>query len=736
MHKALILFPIVATFLAVSSRADDERKRLGGHVPEAVATLQAVGRLEGSQRLKLAIGLAPRDEQGLDDFIQTLYDPASSNYRHYLSPEQFTARFGPAEQDYKAVIAYAKASGLAVTRQHSNRLVLDVEGTVADIEKALQVTLRTYPHPHEARVFYAPDAEPSVPAGLAVLHIGGLENYARPHPKHQRHSANPGVKSVISQEGSAPGGQLWGNDFRNAYVPGTTLTGAGQSLGLLEFEGYYAKDITDYENAIGMSASQRPQLIVVPLDGGATPQDGGDDGEECSIDLEMAVSMAPGLSNIYVFEDGSTESGNAPFDDIFESMVTYTNVRQFSCSWGGSTAADPTSETLFKQMAAQGQSFYDASGDDGAFVGAIEFPSDSPSITQVGGTTLTDGSAPSYPWVSEVVWAWDSGPTVSGRNATSSSGGISTYYKIPSWQTNITMTANGGSGTMRDTPDVAANADNCYIYSDDGEVSGGWGGTSCAAPLWAGLTAMINQQAAANKMAPVGFLNPALYALASGKNYTSYFHDITSGNNTWKKSPSLFYAVAGYDLCCGLGTPTGTNLINALAPPVMANPPVLAVNLQSNDAVLIGQVATMSASFSGTLPLTYQWTFNGNALTNGAGITGAMSNVLTINPAAFGDSGTYQLLATNAYGHSQSGQSVLTVDPLPQVGSVSVSGTNFVFSYPTIPGAIYQLQSTTNLKSGPWLPAGGAVTGSGAPVSTTNGISSSAQQFYRLSITP
>ena len=559
---------MLASLLATSVRAATERQTPGGLVPEAVAKLQPVGRLEDSQRLKLAIGLAPRDEQGLDAFIQDLYDPASPNYRHYLTPDQFAGRFGPTEQDYKAVMDYAKASGLNVTRQYPNRVVLDVEGAVADIEKTLHVTLRTYQHPTEARTFYAPDVEPSLALRVPILHIGGLDNYTLPHPKHKHRSfnqsANATPSGVTPKEGSAPGGQLWGNDFRDAYVPGTTLTGAGQSVGLLEFEGYYARDITDYENAIGMSADNRPQLVVVPLDGGATPNANGDNGQECSLDIEMAVSMAPGLSNIYIFEDGSTENNNAPFDDVFESMVSYTNVLQFSCSWGGSTAKDPTSEVLFKQMAAQGQSFFNASGDEGAFVGAVEFPSDSPSITQVGGTTMTDGGAPSYAWESEVVWDWESGASVSSNNASSSSGGISTYYAIPSWQTNIRMTANLGSTTMRNIPDVAANADNCYIYYGDGRTTGGIGGTSCAAPLWAAFTALLNQQAAANAVSNVGFLNPALYALASGANYTDYFHDITSGNNTWESSPSRFYAAAGYDLCTGLGTMNGTNLINAL----------------------------------------------------------------------------------------------------------------------------------------------------------------------------
>lgn len=464
-NKALILIPMFASLLATSGRAANERQTLSGHVPEVVAKLQPVGRLEGSQRLKLAIGLAPRDEQGLDAFIQELYDPASPNYRRYLTPAQFTERFGPTEQDYKALIDYAKASGLNVTHQYSNRVVLDVEGAVADIEKALQLTMRAYLHPNEARTFYAPDVEPSLALGVSVLHIAGLDNFTLPHPKHRRHSLNQSNNAThhggTPKEGSAPGGNLWGNDFRNAYVPGTTLTGSGQNVGLLEFDGYYASDISNYETDIGMSITNRPQLVVVPVDGGVSqPSQSGN--SEVAGDIEMTVSMAPGLNAIYVFEDGLAIT-NPHFDDIFESMVTYTNVLQFSCSWGGGTASNATSEVLFKQMAAQGQSFYDASGDWGAFVGKVQFPSDSPSITQVGGTTLTDGKAPSYPWKSEVVWDWDSGTNVSAADASSSSGGISTYYAIPSWQTNINMTANLGSTTMRNIPDVAANADNCYF---------------------------------------------------------------------------------------------------------------------------------------------------------------------------------------------------------------------------------------------------------------------------------
>jgi hypothetical protein len=212
-------------------------------------------------------------------------------------------------------------------------------------------------------------------------------------------------------------------------------------------------------------------------------------------------------------------------------------------------------------MASQGQSFFNASGDSDAFTGSITFPSDSTNITQVGGTTLTT-TGPNGSYVSETVWNWglDQGSYVG------SSGGISTYYSIPGWQQGINMTANHGSTTLRNVPDVALTADNIYVRYGNGS-SGTFGGTSCAAPLWAGFTALVNQQAVASGRATVGFVNPAIYTIGKGANYAVDFHDITAGNNTWPGSPANFYAVPGYDLCTGWGTPAGQSLINALAGP-------------------------------------------------------------------------------------------------------------------------------------------------------------------------
>ena len=524
---------------------------LRGHVPAVVARLQPTSRLPGTNRLNLAIGLPLREQAELSNLLRQIYDPASPNYRHYLTPEQFTEQFGPTERDYQAVIAFAKANGLTVTDTHPNRMLVDVSGSVADIERALHVTLRVYQHPTENRAFYAPDTEPSLDLAVPILSISGLDNYSLPRPRLQATPlANANASNVSPNAGSGPGGTYMGKDFRAAYVPDSSLNGSGQIVGLLQFDGYTASDITYYENQAGLP---RITLLNVLIDGASGLPSGGGGEVEVSLDIEMAISMATNLSEVVVY----MAPNPSPFVDILSRMANDNVAKQLSCSWYiPYGAAEPAADQIFQQMAAQGQSFFNASGDDDAYTGLIDFPGDTPYITQVGGTTLTT-SGPGGSWVSETVWNWGGG--------IGSGGGISTQYPIPSWQTNISMMANQGSTTMRNTPDVALTADNVYVRADGRNYT--IGGTSCAAPLWAGFAALVNQQAAASGRPTIGFINPAVDAIGSGPNYTSAFHDITTGNNTWSGSPAKFYAVSGYDLCTGWGTPAGQNLINALANP-------------------------------------------------------------------------------------------------------------------------------------------------------------------------
>ena len=587
-----------------------------------LARLAPVGRLDASRHLRLAISLPLRNSQRLAALLAQIEDPASPNYRHYLTPAQFAAQFGPAQKDYDAVAAFAAAHGLTVTARHPNRLVLDVDGPVTAIERTFHVTMRTYRHPTEHRNFFAADRQPSVDSPIPLLHVSGLDDYSLPHPNlHPRPALlHPGA---TPSTGAGPSGSYAGGDFRAAYVPHTALTGSGQSVALLQFDGFYSADITAYNAQFGLP---KIPLVVVPIDGGVPAPGSGV--SEVSLDIEMASSMAPGLSAIYVYEAPNP----SPWIDLLSRMADDDLASQMSCSWSGGDSGDPGAEQIFTQMAMQGQSFYVASGDSDADTGAISFPIDSPNVTAVGATTLTtSGSGGSY--VSETVWNWGNGQ--------GSSGGVSTTYAIPSWQKPVSMTASQGSTTMRNVPDVAMVGDNVYVIYDNGQA-GIFGGTSCAAPLWAGFTALANQQALANGKAPAGFLNPALYTIGLGSSYAAAFHDTTTGNNFSSSSPSLYSAVTGYDLCTGWGAPAGAALINSLAGP--PTPIVSTLSPLPGGLAGIPYSVPLTAS-GGAAP--YGWSISAGSLPSGLAL-GATTGLISGTPQASGSFAfTVQVTDTN-----------------------------------------------------------------------------------------
>ena len=552
--------PLVLGVSLVAPAQTPQRVILPGHLPAAISYLQPLGRLERSTQIKLSIDLPLHNREGLTNLIEQLYDPASPLYHHYLSAEEFDARFGPTEQDYQAVVDWAAASGCAIVARHPNRMMLQVSASAADLERALQVALRTYAHPTESRTFFAPDTEPSVPAGVPILSLGGLESFARPHPASLHRTPLKSSPRPMPEMGSGPNGNLAGFDYRAAYVPGTTLTGTGQSVGLVEFDGYYATDITTYESMMGLP---NVPLQVVTLEGfNSIPTTGANSGNsEVALDIEMAISMAPGLSKVVVFESNPT---SGVFNNVLLAMSTNTAIKQLSCSWtaGPITGAQRTAmDNYFLKFGAQGQSFFAASGDNGATAGAIPAPDDDPYITVVGGTVLAT-AGPAGPWLWEEVWNSQEGP---GFNATGGGVSTTTAYNIPSWQKGVSMTTNHGSTTKRNVPDVAMVADNIFIVADNGQQET-TGGTSAAAPLWAGFAALVNQQALSVGATNIGFVNPALYQIGTNSGYAACFDDITVGNNT-NTSTSQYLAVPGYDLCTGWGSPAGNSLIIALTQP-------------------------------------------------------------------------------------------------------------------------------------------------------------------------
>ena len=232
MNKLLFLWTLAAGVLWVDTALAQSvpRQALSGHVPAVVSRLTSTGRLPATNRLQFSIGLPLRSTNELAGLLAEIYsDPSSLHYRHYLTVAEFTQRFGPTEADYTSVVAFALAHGFRVSGTYSNRMVVDAEASVADVEKAFQVTLRTYRHPTEARDFFAPEVEPTLELATPVLHISGLDNLILPRALHWPQPPGSKVTGARPQGGSAPYGFYQGNDFRAVSVAGGYAT---SSLGL------------------------------------------------------------------------------------------------------------------------------------------------------------------------------------------------------------------------------------------------------------------------------------------------------------------------------------------------------------------------------------------------------------------------------------------------------------------------------------------------------------------------
>jgi subtilase family serine protease len=350
--------------LAMGSIEAAPTQTLLKHVPKAVAESRQLGPVAGTATLHLAIGLPLRNPEELDRLVDQIADPRSSSYRQYLSASEFAERFGPTQQDYDKLIEFVEQNGFRVSEKHANRVILDITGTAGAINKMLHISLTAWDHPTRGR-FFAPDRDPSLDFDVQVLNITGLDNFVVPRPMDLKAMSLSSPLPLTS--GSGPSGLFLGKDFRAAYAPGVTLTGAGQTIGLVEFDGFYAADVTANFSQAGLPAVAVSTVLLDGFNGAP-----GSSNIEVILDIAMAGYMAPG-AKVIVYE------GNYP-DDVLNRMATDNSAKQLSCSWG--YGIDAATEQIFKQMIAQGQSFFTASGDSGAYSNGIMPPADDPNVTQ------------------------------------------------------------------------------------------------------------------------------------------------------------------------------------------------------------------------------------------------------------------------------------------------------------------------------------------------------------------
>jgi subtilase family serine protease len=625
------------------------------HVRDEVVNgrAQLIGRLPESQTLRFDIVLPLRDRAGLENFLQEVQDPSSPSHHQFLTPQEFTARFGPTQEDWDALVAFAKASGFEIISGTREARDLRLTGTVANIEKAFHVTMGTYQDLTEDRTFFAVDREPTVDLPFQLWHITGLDNDSKPHPmyvKKSDYAKAHGIEAdkVVSHAttGSGPSASFLGSDMRAAYYGGTALTGSGQNIALFEFAGTDLADLTTYYKNVGQTEPYTPTLISTGGYGTSCVDSGGSacDDTEQTLDMTQAMGMAPGSTMLYMYVCGdvlASGSGNISDTACISAMVTDTDAplsKQISCSWGWTPADPSTLDPYFEQMASQGQNFFAASGDSSAWSASNEaWPADDANIVSVGGTDLTTASA-AGPWKSETAWA-DSG------------GGISPdSIPIPSWQklSGVITSSNKGSTTLRNGPDVSANANfTFYVCADQTTCTANdYGGTSFATPMWAGYLALANQQAAANGDT-IGFINPILYPAALTSSYSTYFHDITSG------SCGTYSGLTGFDLCTGWGSPNTTGIINLLAGSatpsftLSASPSSLSVTQGSSGTSTI--TVTDAGGFSGSVTLAASGLPSGVTAAFGTNPTTGTS-VLTLTASSTATTGTSTVTITGTSG--------------------------------------------------------------------------------------
>ena len=534
-----------------------------------------VGPVPADTKMHLAIGLSVKNPAGLQTFIKQMSDPKSPNFRKYLTQAQFYTTYGASSSDYLALQNWAKNAGLTITGTYPNNLLLGVIGTAAQAEQALYINL-DYRMRQDGSKFVAPDRNPSLDLSVPILHITGLNDYVLP------------VHMAVNGTGGCPGGGCGGSyratDLRNAYLGvGSScqkLDGTGQVIGIVDYDVFQNSDISKYFSLQSPPLAPANFPAIVQTEGG---NPAANSALEATVDVELAQAMAPN-AQILLFQ-GSTGI-TQHLDDILHAMATSSpQLTVASCSL--LFGRHDNSQQAIDEMAAQGVAFFTASGDFGD-IGDPQGNLDMNNQTLVGGTFLNTNAlsgafpAVTYPspyYASETTWNQHIGTANQSVGVTG--GGImdgnntngncycwpyalccGSGVPLPDYQKGVSMAANGGSTRWRNYPDVAMLAAQPEIVFQ-GNVLATFAGTSLAAPLWAGFTALANQASLKNGAGLVGPLNTTLYdiGLTSGLGTDLYkvcFNDIQDGvsnANGWGTAYG-FKSVTGYDLTTGWGSPT------------------------------------------------------------------------------------------------------------------------------------------------------------------------------------
>jgi kumamolisin len=547
---------------------------LDGNTPSVLYHAEYKSHANPNQVMRVTIGLKLQKEAELEQLLAAQSDPSRPEFRQYLTPEQFAAHFSPTQADVNRVVDYYRSLGLTVVAVSSNRLLVEVEGTTDQLEKAFNVHINQYNLQGALGIpdgtYVSNDQDPRIPASLqnVVESVSGLSDFAQFRSKLVRNSK---VAPRGTPRGYSPQDIATAYEFPNQNNSGAAVkySGKGRVVAIATAYGYNQSDVDDYWKQFGIKRTGT--ITNIPINGTTTKTD-----DETTLDLETVGAQAPGADILMYI---GANPAFTTFTKTFNQIVVDNKADVISVSWGlceaGTGQAQMNTEAaVFKQAAAQGIAVFASAGDDGAYdcstkkpQYSVDYPSSDLNVTAVGGTSLY------FFWgtrSSEEVW-------------TGGGGGISNTWPQPSWQSGPGVPSNG----KRNTSDVAMNADPNTGYAI--LVNGQWiqiGGTSVSAPDWAALWTLAVEA----KGHRLGDANRTFYRIGASPDYSSVFYDITRGDNGNGRGPG-YSAGPNWDHPTGWGVPHGGALIDWL---VKDNPPA-----QVPPAGSIPVLTTPSASGSG-----------------------------------------------------------------------------------------------------------------------------------------
>lgn len=602
--------------IAVAATPSPPVSEIKGDRPAPVAqgTAHLDSHHDPNHVLRINVGLAIRDSDGLDRLIRSTRMPGNPQYGRYLTNEQFKARYAPTDAEVAAARTWLTQQGLEVMRVAPDNLLISATGKIGQLEDAFGVTINDYDD--NGRAFYSNDRDPQVRTSLNVTWISGLDNFSI-----YRVSGTPAVPALTNVP-AVTNGALDGGDFRKAYdVSGD---GAGRTIGFtLWGRTLPQSDYDGYATATGttkltVGGAGNDGLVFVQVGGASTISN--TDGE-VALDTEVAHAMAPSIHETYWL--GVNNSGTT-LENVINAAAN-SGVPAISNSWEcDGCSIDANMESSFKHAVSVGSTFYFSSGDNGAAAGR-SYPAVSQYVVAVGGTNLSLDSSSNY--VSETAWS-------------GSGGGCDNSEPRPSWQTGIgsPLTYPNSACTGRAEPDVATDSSTCaYVFVDGG--NGCLIGTSLSAPLWAAMATVWDNNNAAHGRPSLGFSAPLIYALANDSTtYARDFHDITSGSNG-------FSAGAGWDEVTGWGSPDFNKISNNVADVTYTGPTQASKgDMITLSATLLDHNAstTLATAALGTLQVSLAAA--GSSCVANVDGTGHASCAVTIN----NDPGHYSAIAAYA----------------------------------------------------------------------------------------